>query len=64
MFAAPVPVDGAVSGEELQRRLREDFQVEIPIVDWQGQRFVRVSIQAYNSSADVERLLAGLRALL
>lgn len=64
MFAAPIPTDTAMSGEELQRRLRDEYQVEVPITEWQGRRCVRVSIQAYNSAADVERLMEGLRALL
>ena len=64
MFAAPLPADMRMSAETLQARLREDYQVEVPIVEWQGWRFVRVSIQAYNSIADVERLLTGLRQLL
>lgn len=64
MFAAPLPAETGISAEELQRRLRDEFQVEVPITEWQGRRFVRVSIQAYNSAADVERLLQGLRSLL
>lgn len=64
MFATPLPAETEMSAEELQRRLRDEFQVEVPITEWQGRRFVRVSIQAYNSAADVERLLSGLRALL
>jgi isopenicillin-N epimerase len=63
MCVAPLPINENLSAKELQRRLWEDFQVEVPITDWQGQRFVRVSIQAYNSAADVERLLDGLKQL-
>jgi isopenicillin-N epimerase len=63
MCVAPLPVNERLSAKEAQRRLWEDFQVEVPITDWQGQRFVRVSIQAYNSAADVERLLDALRQL-
>jgi len=64
MCAAPLPVRADVPREELHRWLWEEHGVEVPITDWQNQRFVRVSIQAYNSPADVERLLAGLAALL
>jgi isopenicillin-N epimerase len=63
MVVAPIPIRGNLSVKEIQHRLWEDFQVEVPITDWQGHRFVRVSIQAYNSVADVERLLEGLRQL-
>lgn len=64
MCAIPLPADHALPAKELQRRLWEEYQVEVPITEWQGQRFVRISIQAYNSARDVDRLLDGLRHLL
>lgn len=64
MCAVPLPMNGALPGRELQRRLFEEYQVEVPITEWQGWRFVRISIQAYSSPRDVERLLQGLAALL
>jgi isopenicillin-N epimerase len=64
MCVAPLPIDGNLAANELQRRLWDEYQVEIPIVEWQGYRFVRLSIQAYNSIADIERLLDGLNQLL
>jgi isopenicillin-N epimerase len=64
MCVAPLPTDGQLAARELQRRLWEEFQVEVPIVEWQGWRFVRLSVQAYNSVADVERCVAGLGHLL
>jgi selenocysteine lyase/cysteine desulfurase len=63
MCVAPLPANGGLSAQELQRRLWEEHQVEIPIVEWHGYRFARLSIQAYNSVADVERLLDGLQQL-
>jgi len=38
--------------------------VEVPLVAWNGQAFIRVSLQAYNTAADVERLLHALRTEL
>ncbi len=61
MCVAPLPTSEDLSAKELQRRLWDEFQVEIPIVEWQGYRFVRLSIQVYNSVADVKRLLDGLK---
>lgn len=64
MAAMPLPMREGVTVETLKDALWERNGVEVPITDWQGQRFVRVSIQAYNSAADVERLMEGLHALL
>lgn len=49
---------------DLKARLYEDFRVEIPVIEWQGRKFVRVSIQAYNTVEDVDRLIEGLRDIL
>lgn len=64
MCAVPLPAERPATGEELRTRLWEEYRVEAPITEWQGWRFVRVSIQAYNSRRDVERLTEGLQALL
>lgn len=64
MCVAPLPTNEDTSTQELQRRLWDEYQVEIPIVEWQRYRFARLSIQAYNSVADVERLLAGLSSII
>ena len=50
--------------DALKTRLYDEFGVEIPIITWQGNPYIRVSIQAYNSSADVDRLLEALARLL
>ncbi len=48
----------------LKTRLYDEFGVEVPIVTWQGNPYIRVSIQAYNSSDDVDRQLDGLARIL
>ncbi|GHO47883.1 aminotransferase class V-fold PLP-dependent enzyme [Ktedonospora formicarum] len=60
MVAIQVPDGDATT---LHRQLREEWNIEIPITPWNGRRFIRVSIQAYNKPADVERLLTALRAI-
>jgi isopenicillin-N epimerase len=50
--------------ERLQQALWEEHQIEVPIIDWQGQRLVRVSCHAYTVPEHLDRLLAGLAALL
>jgi len=61
MFTAPLP---PCDPREVGRRLWEEFQVEVPVSEREGQPVIRVSIQAYNRPKDVERLLHGLRKIL
>jgi isopenicillin-N epimerase len=61
MAAFPLP---ACDGEGLKRRLYDEFCIEVPIIEWNGRQFVRVSIQGYNTPADVEALTGALRSLL
>jgi isopenicillin-N epimerase len=49
---------------QLKSRLYDDHHIEVPIIEWSGRQFVRVSIQAYNSPADVQRLVDALTSLL
>ena len=60
MCAIPLP-DG--DGPGLQRRLREEWRIEIPIVSWNNRCLLRLSLQGYNSPADVDRLLTALEAI-
>lgn len=60
MCTVPLP-DG--DAPALQRRLREEWRIEIPIIPWNNHRFIRLSLQGYNSPADVERLLLALQTI-
>jgi isopenicillin-N epimerase len=48
----------------LQDRLREDYQIEVPVLRWNGLPMIRVSIQGYNNQADADALLAALEDLM
>jgi isopenicillin-N epimerase len=61
MAAFPLP---DCDGERLQRRLYDEFAVEIPIVTWNGRPLVRISVQGYNTQADVDALVEALARLL
>ncbi len=62
MGIAPLPAktDLAV----LKTRLYDEFNVEVPLIDWQGRPFVRISVQGYNTQADLDALFNGLQRLL
>ena len=51
-------------GEDVQRRLREEHAIEVPVFDWEGRQFLRVSVQGYNSPEDLARLTEALPAVL
>jgi isopenicillin-N epimerase len=61
MVSLPLP---ACNADALKHRLYAEFQVEAPIITWNGRQFVRVSVQAYNDRADVDALAAALQTLL
>jgi isopenicillin-N epimerase len=61
MAAFPLP---ACDGELLQRRLYAEFRVEVPITTWNGRYLVRISVQGYNTPADVDTLVEALGRLL
>ena len=45
-------------------QLWERYHIEVPLIYWNGQAFVRLSCQAYNSAEDVEALIRALAELL
>ena len=61
MRTIPLP---ACDTAALKQRLWDDFQVEVPLVEWGGRQYIRVSIQCYNGPQDVDRLLEALKVLL
>lgn len=46
--------------DALQLALRDRFGIEVPVASWNGRRFLRVSAHLYNSSRDIDRLLAAV----
>ncbi len=53
MAAQRLPPD--LDGEALHRRLFDEHSVEIPVGEANGEQFIRISVQGYNSDSDVER---------
>jgi isopenicillin-N epimerase len=49
---------------ELNRRLYNEFHIEVPTMRWNNQPLMRLSFQAYNSEEDADTLLNALERLL
>jgi isopenicillin-N epimerase len=48
------------SAEGLRHRLFEQHHIEVPVTQHAGQTFVRVSVQAYNTQAELDSLVSAL----
>jgi isopenicillin-N epimerase len=62
MAIAPLP--DMDNPRALQRRLYQEYRIEVPCVDWHGKPFIRISVQGYNSQSDIDKLLEALEKIL
>lgn len=62
MAIAPLP--GGVDLVALKSRLYDEHKVEVPLTQWRGRNFVRISVQAYNTQDDIDALVGGLAKFL
>ncbi len=49
---------------DIKAKLYDQFRVEVPIIDWNRYKFVRISIQGYNTQNDADVLVDALKKLL
>jgi len=61
---ATVELPGGSDAWAIKDRLYDDHRVEIPTIVWDGRPLLRVSIQGYNTPADVEALIAAVGAIV
>jgi isopenicillin-N epimerase len=59
-----VPLPPLVDGPGLKAGLYERFRVEVPLIEWGGRPFLRISVQGYNDEGDVDALVGALKELL
>ncbi len=62
MASLPLPPVGDLPA--FKARLYDEFRIEIPTVEWNGQAFLRLSVQGYNTDADIDALIDALGIIL
>ncbi len=60
MGIAPLPADTDITA--LKTRLYDHYRVEVPFTAWNGHKFVRISVQGYNTADDLDALVEGLKS--
>lgn len=58
MVVIPVP---AMDPQALKQTLFQRYRIEIPVTAHQGQLFIRLSVQGYNSASDTDALVEAVR---
>jgi isopenicillin-N epimerase len=48
----------------LKRRLYDEYRIEIPLIEWNGNKLARISFQGYNTPEDLDALAQALEDLL
>jgi isopenicillin-N epimerase len=61
---ATVPIPYARNISELKDTLYNEYRIEIPCIEWNNRHFIRISVQGYNSQADIDILIGALTNLL
>jgi len=62
MYAHELPAD--IDGIILKRKLYDEFKIEIPVSKQNGREFIRISVQIYNTKAEIEYFLEKLKYLI
>jgi len=60
---AAVELVGA-NAVKVKQQLYDEFQIEVPVWEWNGRTLMRVSVQGYNTKEDLDRLLKALHQIL
>ncbi len=62
LVAAPLPESTQLVA--LKMHLYDEYRIEVPLILWNGRKFIRVSVQGYNTHRDVEKLVKALEELV
>jgi len=47
----------------LKKKLIGDYRIEIPVIAWNNQLFLRLSVQCYTTDSDIEKLTDAIRSI-
>ncbi len=61
---AAIPLPPLAGREAFKAQLYSRYRIEVPLVEWNGRFFIRISVQGYNSQADLDTLIHALQQLL
>jgi isopenicillin-N epimerase len=59
-----IPIPNIKDLTKLKTRLYHEYRIEIPCVEWNGQHFLRLSVQGYNSEEEIDLLVRALTKLI
>ena len=62
MATAPLPADTDIAS--LKTRLYDEYRIEVPLIDWNKHKLIRISVQGYNTKRDLDKLCRALSRLL
>jgi isopenicillin-N epimerase len=62
MIVASLPVDTDIV--LLKQKLYDEYRIEIPVLEWNERKLMRLSVQGYNTKQDINRLMIALKQLL
>ena len=48
---------------DLKEKLWKEYMIEVPIFEWNNQKFIRVSAHFYNRASDMEILISALKSI-
>jgi len=61
---ASIPIPDDLDCAEVHRRLYDDYRIEIPVLEWNSIKLVRISMQAYNTIEDAYTLVNALQRII
>ena len=62
MVTAELPMETDIV--TLKARTYDEFRVEVPLIEWNGKKLIRISVQGYNTQKDINNLIEALENIL